>query len=72
MFIKKVLARVASEILYYLGDRIGYPMSRFDWAWLYPVYNQLMTWSIDIQDWASNTKPWTNEFNSNESNNESK
>jgi hypothetical protein len=34
-------------------------MSRFDWAWLYPVYHRLMIWSCDIQDWAGNDLPWT-------------
>ena len=69
MFIKKILARIASEILYYLGDWTSRPMSRFDWALLYPVYNQLMIWSINIQDWAGNAEPWTH---NKESNNESK
>jgi hypothetical protein len=61
MFIKKVLARAASEILFYLGHWISYPMNWFDWAWLHPPYNQLMTWSVSIQDWAGNEKPWTHE-----------
>jgi len=58
--IKKAFARIVSEVLYYLGHWISFPMSRFDWDWLYPVYNQLMTWSIDTQDWAGNDKPWEN------------
>jgi hypothetical protein len=61
MFIKKVLARLASEILFYLGHWISYPMTWFDWAWLYPAYNRLMTWSVNMQDWAGNEKPWTRE-----------
>ena len=55
---KKVFARILSEILYYLGHWISFPMNRFDWAWLYPVYCRLMLWSCDIQDWAGNEKPW--------------
>jgi hypothetical protein len=55
---KKIIARISSEILYYLGDWISYPMHYFDWAWLYPIYNKLMMYSIDIQDWAKNDKPW--------------
>jgi len=61
MFINKVLARVASEILFYLGHWISYPMNWFDWAWLYPMYSKLMCWSLDIQEWAGNEKPWTRE-----------
>lgn len=55
---KKILARIASEVLYYLGHWISYPMHYFDWAWLYPIYNRLMMYSNDIQDWAGNDKPW--------------
>jgi len=72
MFINKVLARIASEILYYLGHWVSFPMNWFDWAGVYPVYNRLMSWSVNIQDWAGNKKPWTHEFNSKESNDESK
>lgn len=56
---KKIVARIASEMLYYLGDWVSYPIYWFDWAWLYPTYNKLMTWSCNIQDWAGNNKPWT-------------
>jgi hypothetical protein len=33
-------------------------MSRFDWAWLYPVYSWLMIASSNVQDWAGNDRPW--------------
>jgi len=56
--IKKVFARILSEVLYYLGHWISFPMHWFDWAWLYPTYSRLMLWSSKIQDWAGNTKPW--------------
>jgi len=56
--IKKIFARVASEVLYYLGHWISFPMHWFDWCWIYPTYNCLMCWSSDIQDWAGNNKPW--------------
>lgn len=56
--IKKILARVLSEILYYLGDWVSKPMYWFNWAWLYPLYNNLMGWSIQVQDWAGNDNPW--------------
>ena len=55
---KSVFARILSEILYYLGHWISFPMHWFDWAWLYPTYNRLMISSSNIQDWAGNELPW--------------
>jgi hypothetical protein len=55
---KKLLARVASEVLYCVGDWVSRPMSQFDWAWLYPVYRWLMIASSNVQDWAGNDQPW--------------
>jgi len=56
--IKKFLARAVSEVLYCVGDWVSRPMSRFDWAWLYPVYSWLMIASSNVQDWAGNDQPW--------------
>lgn len=47
-----------SYILYYAGDLISRPMNRFDWGWLYPLYNRLMLWSVSLQGKA-NKGPWT-------------
>lgn len=55
---KKIIGRVLSEVLFYLGHWISFPMSWFDWAWLYPMYSQLMCWSCNVQNWAGNNKPW--------------
>jgi hypothetical protein len=55
---KKIIARIFSEILYCMGHWISFPMCYFDWAWLYPIYHRLMIWSSDVQDWAGNNKPW--------------
>ena len=55
---KKIAGRIVSELLWYLGDWIHYPMRWFDWPWIYPVYNRLMTWSSDVQDWAGVDGPW--------------
>jgi len=55
---KKILARVTSEVLFYFGHCISFPMSWFDWAWLYPTYSRFMCWSYDVQDWAGNEEPW--------------
>ena len=56
--IKKVFARILSEALYYLGHWISFPMHWFDLGFVYPIYNRLMCWSSDIQDWAGNDEPW--------------
>ena len=56
---KKILSRITSEILYWLGDWVSYPMAHLDWAWLYPTYNKLMGLSMEVQIWGNNNKPWT-------------
>ena len=56
---KKIFARILSEVLYILGDWVSYPMHYLDCAWLYPTYNKLMRWSVYTQDWAGNDKPWS-------------
>jgi hypothetical protein len=58
MLIKQIAGRVASELLFYLGHAIHYPMIWFDWAWIHPAYDRLMTWSHQTQIWAGNTGPW--------------
>jgi len=60
-WIKNPTGRIFSEIFYYLGHWISFPMTYFDWAWVYPIYNKLMSISVDIQDWAGNEKPWIKE-----------
>jgi hypothetical protein len=58
--LKQLTARLLSELLYAAGHLISIPMSRFDWAWLYPVYSRLMIASCNVQDWAGNDQPWSN------------
>lgn len=53
---KSVFARVVSEILFWLGGKVSYLMDYL--PSLYPVYNKLMGWSFEIQEWAGNEKPW--------------
>jgi hypothetical protein len=55
---KKFVGYIASWSLYWLGDLISRIMNYFDSGWLYPVYNRVMSASIDIQKWADNTTPW--------------
>lgn len=59
--IQKLLGRVASEVLYTLGDlvsRIPYSDNETLASAHYRVYNSLMVWSSDIQDWSGNNGPW--------------
>ena len=50
----------ASWLLYWLGDLVSRPMSRWDACWwLYPVYNRLMLASSRLQDWGDGTGPWS-------------
>lgn len=37
-----------SLTLYWIGDTISHVMTKFDWVWLYPIYNRLMIWSSDL------------------------
>jgi hypothetical protein len=55
---KQLVARAASEVLYYLGHWIHFPMIWWDWAWLYPIYNRLMSASHAVQTWGGSTGPW--------------
>jgi hypothetical protein len=45
-------------ILFWLGDLVSRPMWRYDFGFLYPIYNNLMIWSSNIQDWGSANGPW--------------
>jgi hypothetical protein len=56
---KQLIGRVASEVLYYLGHWIHFPMIWFDWTWIYPTYSYLMNCSHRVQVWAGAGGPWT-------------
>ena len=55
---RKIIGYVVSWSLYWSGDLISKPMHYLDWYWLYPVYNRLMCWSSDVQDWSNAIGPW--------------
>lgn len=46
-----------SWTLYWLGDLVSYPMNWPLGYHLYPIYNVLMGWSVDIQG-ESDNGPW--------------
>ena len=57
---RKFIGYIVSWILYWLGDLTSKPMHYLDWYWLYPLYNLLMCWSVDVQDWAKLINgPWS-------------
>lgn len=55
---KKTLAFWLSITLFTLGDLVSKPMIKFDWSWLYPMYNKLMLWSVGLQRRYKCVGPW--------------
>jgi len=55
---KKLVAYIASWILFWIGDLISKPMNYFNWDWLYPIYKCSMLVSYRVQIWANNNTPW--------------
>ena len=55
---RKNIGYVVSWTLYWVGDLVGRIMHFDAMWWLYPVYNRLMSWSLQVQDWAGNDTPW--------------
>jgi hypothetical protein len=55
---RKLVGYIVSWILFWIGDLLSKPMHYINWWWLYPVYNRLMIWSADVQDWSSANGPW--------------
>ena len=43
-----ILRTALSWVLYYIGDVISYPMLWFDLGFIYPVYNRVMGWSVEL------------------------
>jgi hypothetical protein len=41
---------IMSRICYFLGDWVSKPMVVRDWAWLYPFYSKLMSWSSELDN----------------------
>ena len=55
---KKIIAWPITWLFFWMGDLISRIMHYFDWGLLYPVYNKLMWWSVEIQEWANVKGPW--------------
>lgn len=55
---KKIVGFIGTYSFYYTGYVVAYFIYSEYGAWMYPIYNILMTKSSDIQDWAGLSKPW--------------
>lgn len=55
---RKAIGWLVSWTLYWLGDAVSRLMNFDSMWWLYPAYNRLMIWSMQVQDWAGNQTPW--------------
>lgn len=57
--IKKIFGYLVSWTFFWMGDVVAKVMHLLDiFGHLYPIYNKLMNWSINVQDWAGNKSPW--------------
>lgn len=56
---KVLTAYVGSFCLFWIGHFVSRAFLRFDaLAFMYPVYNRLMCWSVDLEDWAGIEYLW--------------
>ena len=55
---RKLIGYIVSWTLYWFGHLTSYLLNFDSMWWLYPVYNRLMLWSLNAQDWAGNATPW--------------
>ena len=55
---KKIVGYIGSYSFYYLGHWTSIIMYKFDLDFLYPLYRELMNWSLNLQYWANLDRPW--------------
>lgn len=56
---KVAAAMTASFVCFWLGHAVSRAFLGFDrTAFMYPVYNRLMCWSSDLEDWAGIQFMW--------------
>lgn len=55
---RKLIGYIATWLFFWTGDVISRIMNYLDWSWMYPAYNNLMWWSVEIQEWADVKGPW--------------
>lgn len=56
---KQLIAFIPAWLLYYAGDLTSKLMKETEKEWPFILYSKLMVWSIQIQDWAKLSKPWS-------------
>jgi len=49
---KKIIGFLPCWGCFWLGHWISLLFEVFEWGWLYSIYNGLMLWSLNINDWA--------------------
>jgi hypothetical protein len=49
---RKLVGWIVCNILYGSGHVVSKCMNTGYTGWLYPTYNRLMCWSVDVNDWA--------------------
>ena len=59
-YIVSIICYLLSWILFLVGDLVSKVMHLTeDLGHLYPLYNKLMIWSVNVQDFAGNKSPWS-------------
>lgn len=56
--LKATIAAIISISAWVIGDLISRGMNNKVLWRLYPIYNGLMGWSVDIEDWAEVSIMW--------------
>ena len=49
---KKIIGWAPMHLVFWSGHLVSKLMIWEPLEWLYPVYNRLMGWSVEINDWA--------------------
>lgn len=57
-FLNVVVAAILSVSLWAAGHMVSKVMNNGVLYWLYPLYNRLMMWSVDVEDWAGVSIMW--------------
>lgn len=56
--IKLAVSYILAWVLYFIGDCVSNLITDYT-VWLYPLYNNCMGLSYDIQKWGNAKSPWT-------------
>jgi len=57
--VRRIVAWPTAWALFWAGHCVSAVFLRHDaTAFMYPIYNRLMGWSVVVQDWAGLSSPW--------------